>query len=330
MSNYGQLTTLGISFQDSYGVFTEAGSYPNVVADSYHFVEFTSEDIGLEIPPLLDESMRGVFDEGDSYAGARMISGTLAVNALPLAMGVLFKAMFGAPTTVTSAGYYTHTFKPRTADFDGKCAGTPFSIQKNMGVTSADIFADLNMTTLELGITQGQLMRATATIVGGTFGRRSAAAASFDTGKRFTWDQSSISISGSANDEVTEATITIEESIEAQHTLSGKVFASRTKRTGFRMVTVGGTIRFENRTEYEAFAAQSERPMVITLTGATEVQSGYKEIIEIDMPAFRYEEFKPSAGGPGPIEVGFSGKAKYHVGSGTAVQITLANTQAAY
>ena len=62
----------------------------------------------------------------------------------------------------------------------------------------------------------------------------------------------------------------------------------------------------------------------------TEVQSGYKESINLKLPLMRYEEVGPTAEGPGQIEVGVTGRGKYSVTSATAMEVTLVNTQVAY
>ena len=64
--------------------------------------------------------------------------------------------------------------------------------------------------------------------------------------------------------------------------------------------------------------------------GNVEVQSGFNESITITLPGLRYTEFPPAAGAPGEIEVSFSADAKYHVGSATAMEVTVVNTHPAY
>jgi len=48
------------------------------------------------------------------------------------------------------------------------------------------------------------------------------------------------------------------------------------------------------------------------------------------VPLFRHTEDKPVIGAVGEIEVSFSSKGVYSANSGTALQVTLTNTKAAY
>lgn len=321
---YGQTTDLGIALQNSWGT-------PNV--SSLYWLPFNSEGIGLNIPPLISQANRGVFDEGDHYAGPRSVDGDLSVEAQPIAIGALLAAFFGSPvsTKADSAAVYDHVYQPPTSDYDTTySAKRPVTIVKNLEVGSAEQFSDLNAATLELAINNGEFLMATVGFVGGHFQQVAPITPSFPVGKRWTWDQTSVSLAGSANGNVSQLSLALDESIEAQHTLSGSSYPSRVKRTGFRMTNVSGTMKFDDQDEYQQFLAQSERELDVTLTGAVEVSSGYYNALRLQVPLLRHTEFKPVAGGPGEIEVSFSSKGVYSVASGTAVRVTLTNTQTAY
>ena len=319
---YGNNSVIGIIFQDSYGSVGDTSSA--------HFIPFISEGINLAIPPIYSENMRSIIDEGDTYQGPRTIEGDLDCEAQPLALGAMLNSVLELTGSVNSDAIYTHTFKPRTSDFDEKSAGNPVTVYKYLETGSAMMMSDLNGNTLELGIANGELLKAKVGFVGGTFSQTAAVAESFTTGKRWTWDQTSLSIGGTAQDLAMDLTITVDETIEAQHTLNASQYPARTKRTGFRSVAVAGTLKFDNQDEYQEFISQSERELVLHFEGSTEIQSGYYDALTITLPAMRYEEVAPAAGGPGAIEVGITGRGKYSVDSATAMEITLVNTQATY
>lgn len=321
---YGQTTDIGIALQNSWGA-------ANV--SSLHWIPFLSEGLGLNIPPLISQANRGVYDEGDHYEGARTIDGDLSVETQPIMIGALLAAYFGSPTSTkaSSADVYDHVFEPPTSDYDTTyCAKRPITIVKNFDVGSAEQFSDLNASTLELSINNGEFLQATVGFVGGHFQQIAPIIPAFPTGKRWTWDQTSVSIGGAANADVTQLTVSLEEGIEAQHTLSGSSYPSRIKRTGFRVTNISGTLKFDSQDEFQEFLGQSERELDVTLTGNTAISSGYTNVLRIQAPLFRHTEFKPAAGGPGQIEASFTSKGVYSVTSGTAVRITLTNTQTAY
>ena len=319
---YGNNSEVGICFQDSYGTLN---------VDSMHWLPILDEDVGLEKPPLVSQSMRGNYDEGQHHEGANAVNGTINGEAHPIALGALLTAAFGGATVVQSAGIYTHTFKPRTTEFDSKSANIPFTMHKFLDDSgSASLFYDLNANGIELGIANGELLMANLEVVGGNFQQISNIAASYPTGKQWTWDTTSISIAAAGVDEIKQLSIKTSESIEAMHTLNGSVFPSRNKRTGFRTIEISGTMTFDDQDEYQQFLSQSERELIVNFKGDTEIQSGYYDVCNIIVPLLRHTEYKPTVGAVGEIEVSFSSKGVYSADSGTALQVTLVNTKAAY
>lgn len=319
---YGMKSNIALTFQNS---FDSVGD-----VSSGHFIPFLSEALALKIPPKYSENMRGVFDEGDTYEGPRMVEGDINCEAQIVPAGAMLKAMF-AETIVNSDSLYTRTFKPRQSDWDEKSANHPVTVYKYLDTGSAMQYYNLNAATMEINIAQGEFLQMTAGFVGGAFQQVANVAASLPTGKRFTWNVASLSVDGSALGNLMDLTITVDDgALEATHTLNNSKYPSRVKRTGFRTIAVEGTIKFDNQDEYQQFLSQSERKLVAHFEGPTEIQSGYNEGLTIQLPALRYEEFEPAAGGPGQIEVGITARGKYHVGSGSALEITHYSDQAAY
>ncbi len=320
---YGQKSHVGVIFQDSYGT-------PGSV-NSIHFIPFLSETLNLAIPPMYSENIRGVFDEGDTYEGPRMVEGEIDTEAQPISFGAMLKCILEETSVVQSIGLYTRTFKPRVSDFDEVSANNPVTAYKYLDTGSAKLFSDLNGATLEIGIANGELFKSKVGFVGGNFSQNAAVAASFPVGKRWTWDQTSITLAGVANTKVGNMTITLDDGgLEATHTVRTSKYPSRIKRSGFRTIAVDGTLKFDNQDEYQEFISQSERELVLAFTGNVEVQSGYFDTAIIKLPLLRYEEAAPTAEGPGEIEMSVTARGKYSVDSGTAMEITLINTQAAY
>lgn len=322
---YGNKSVIGLAFQTAYG--SEA------LVSSMDFFEFMSESVTEKIPPLMSTGMRGIYDEGDAEAGPKTIDGDINIEARGIDVGVMLKAIFGDPTTTkeNSADVYNHVFEPRQSDFSDLSAGNPMTMYKYLDDQgSASMFSDMNATNIEFTLANGDFLKTKLGLVGGGVSQQAASAASYSTGKRFKWDQTSLSIDGAANCDFRDLTITVDESLEAQHTLCASNYPSRVKRTDFRTISVGGTLVFRDRTELEAYRAQTERPMVVTITGGATISSGYTDSLKVDMPLLRYSEADASAGGAGSLELPVTGAAKYSVNSATGMQITLVNTRAAY
>ncbi len=322
MAGYGQEGTLQLQFQNSFGT---------QLTNSLEPIQIISESIVVEKPPLISQEMKGIFDEGPSYEGLNSIAGDLQIEINNTTLGFLCRAVLGEATVVSSDGLRTHTFKPATTDFDEFSARTPFTVVKDLSdAGSAQVLYDLVGSTLELSVANGELVKATMGVVGGKYLQEAATTPTFTVDSGWTWDVGSFSLGGAAISDLADLTVSVDNALANRHTINGNKTPSHTKRDGFRTVAINGTMIFTNQTEYQKFIAQSEERLSLFLATGTEAQSGYNESLEIIAPAFRYTAFAPTLGGPNLIEVGFEGMAKYHTGSGTALQITLVNTHLAY
>lgn len=318
MSQYGQTTDLAINFQNSFG--TE-------MVNSLYWIPFLNESITQKKPPIITEELAGSYDEGPSYEGANLIDGEIMTDANPITLGMMLRALCGAPTSVQSGGIYTHTFQLRSTDFDDQHANDPLTFYKYMNTGSAELMYDMCANELELSCAMGELLGAKLGLVGGSYKQTAAVAAVYPAEDHLMWDAASASFASAANDQISEITINVNQSLEAMHTFNSSKSPSRVKRTGFRSTGISGTLKFEDQDEYQDFIAQNERLFELHFQDDTEIQSGYYNALTIVSSAFRYEEFEPAVGGAGPIEVSFTGKAK---GRTNPITFILVNTQAAY
>lgn len=322
---YGQDAKLGIAFQTSHGT---------VVSDtgSFYPMPFLSESITPKYPELLSLNMEGRFDEGEAYSGARTVGGTLTMEAQPITVGVLLKTICGSATVVQSDGIYSHTYKPRTSDFDANVIGEPMTIYKNLadGAT-VPIYRDCVATRIELSVSNGEFLLAGLDVTGGVVDTKIASADIGEAvGKKWTWDVTSLQLGGSANTDFADLTIQIDEQASERHVLQTSRDPARVKRDGRRQIRVNGTVRFEDQTEYDLFLAQTTQALRITMTGPVEIQSGYYDVLDIIVPSFKYLTYPVEFSDASELMVSFDGKAEYHAGSGTSIAITLTNTQATF
>ena len=312
---YGMNGHCAIGFQDSYGT-------SNV--DSLHYFPMISESINESIPPLLDEGMRGRFEEGESYEGPHDINGDLVTNIHPILFGKLLAAWCGQSSAdPVGSGCISHQFIPKTSDFDELAATPPCTIEIYRDAGSASLYYDMCLDALAIEFAHGALIKNTASWVGGKFSKAVKTSPTYLAGSSFTWDVTSISWNGVAIDEYENITVTFGNALEAKGTLNGSKYANRTKRSGYRTITIAGTILFVNQTEVDLFRAQTKQRLVIT----SKVGSN---MIELDFPAMRYDEFPANIGGMGLISVGFSATVKYHADSGTMFEGTVVNSQETY
>lgn len=317
---YGQNADFGISFQNSWD---SVGS-----VNSARFLPILNESVGKNIPELVSESMRSIFEEGDSYEGPHANDGDFEVECQPANLAVMLKAAFGSLSTVTSGSLKTHTFTPSTSDWDDTSALKPFTIYKYLETGSAMQFYNMNASGLEIMISNGELLKAKLSVVGGGFQQISNTSATYPSGRKiWTWDSTSLSIAGTANADIENMTLKLNNAVEAVHTLNASKLPSGTKVTGFRTLEIEGTIKFIDQDEYQSFLNSDERQLKVHCQGTSAVQSGYYESITIDVPKMRYSEFKPQATGPGEITVGFTAKGKYSVESANLLKITMQTSE---
>lgn len=324
----GLKAIVGLAAQNSYGTAPAVGSYM--------FLPILSESIDLTIPPLYPNDFTGILEEAKEVEqGAGSIGGDITLNAGPITLGQILKAAIGDPATAISGSSYQHTFVPRSGDYQLESAQRPFAIFKSWsGVGSAEVYSDMALNTLELSVAQGELLKVKAGFIGGKQGYAAPQVPSYPAGRRIPWDVASIQVGSStgmaAHPEFKSLTVTVDNALEAMHTLSGLQYPSRIARTGFRKLSISGTLLFESLLECDAFLNQSERIFIATFVSKDTIMTNTRNILRIDVPSLRYKELKKPTGGPGRIELQVSADAVYNAGSGHAFKATLSNTYAAY
>lgn len=325
--SYGLDTRVGISFQNSYGTSNTG---------SMHWLQPTQDTISLKKAEIKRKGMRNIYAEGALIEGANTVAGDITIEADGISVGVLLEAMFNR-TTVTSGSLFTHTYKPRTADFDAQLsANKPFTYHKHLGdAGSAQLYSDLNGEQLDLDITDGQLLTAKMGVVGGTYSQIAKLSPTYYTGAPFDWSVTSATIAGTARINIQKLGFTFKNTLQAKQTLGEQngvpnKYPDRVKRTGEQTTEISGTFLFDDQTDLQQFIAQSRQRLVVNLTGASQITSGYNESITLDFPALVITDFPQGVPNAGELAVAFKGTAEYSVSSGTAFAITLVNTKAGY
>ncbi len=324
--SYGAQIKFGIARQ------TDVGSYVTA-ATSFHPIPLTSEDVGLTKEEVISANLTGRFEEGGVFDGVSRVDGTIEFEVTPEALGTVLMAGVKNVTGVASASLYTHTFIPRTADYNSLYCNEPITIYKQFADSnSAELYFDAQIGQVELTVAQGQLMTGRATVVGGNrlatgVGSANIVSTAGEADNLFLWDVTSISYNGSALSQATEMTVTINENIEPLYSLNNALTPYKYARSGFREVTVAGTMYFSDRAILNDFANGTKRRLVINLRNTREeVQSGYYSTFQIDIPQLKITQFKPGASGPGEVSVSFTGRGLVDPTSNYSAQFILTST----
>ncbi len=314
---YGIGGHLGISFQSSFGTSN---------ANSRDYMEIVSESVSEDIPAIVSENLRGIYDEGGNYEGFHTIAGDIMAEAHPIGLGKMLGAFCNNSSISNQASCYTHEFIPQHTDFDDLSAVRPMTIEiyRSDG-GSAGIYYDCNCNELTLEFAHNALMKSSIGVVGGKFTRTAATTPTYPAGSAFPWNVTSVSMGGAAIDEIVSLTIKGNNALETKGTLDGTKTANRIKRNGFRTFEISGTLMFDDQVQFDKYISYTNQRLIVHVAGGTVGNSTVS--FTVDVPNVVYTAFPANISGPGLIEVSFTGKASYNTTSSYIAQFTLVNTK---
>ncbi len=313
---YGQRGHLMWDFQNSYGTSK---------VDSLEAIPIISESVVHTIEQLVEQNMYARLAESPRHEGMHGVAGSIEMESHPIAMGFPLKAALGQVTTTSDTAKQVHVFQPVAADFDGRAAVPPSTLEFHRDQGSAGLYFDMLADTLRLNIANGQLLSLSTAMIGAGFTRQAAGSPTFAPGKPFQWAQFSGSLGGIGILDIRNLQLEFNNQLEARHTLQNCRTPYRIKRTGPQLVELSGTLEFAQHSYWDALLDQSEIPFIAHFTGAESPTS-----LKIDVPAFRFKTFEPGIAGPGIVEAVFTAQGVFHTGSNTALEITLENTREFY
>lgn len=325
--SYGAQIKFGIARQSAAGAAV-------TTATSYFGIALTNEDVGLEKEELISANLTGRFEQGAVYDGVSKVAGTIEFELTPVNMlAALMATVNYAPTIVTSGSLRTATWLPNATDFSSTLVKAPISIYKQFSdASSAEQFYDCQFSQMELSLSQGQFMKGRMTVVGGArtptgIGSLGVLPPANDVGVLFPWSVASLSLGGSAISQYSDISISLNENVDAIYSMDGTLTPYKYTRTGFREVTVQGTMYFTNRDLLNAFANGTQQRLLVTLQATrSAIQSGYYNTLVIDVPQMKVTAFKPGASGPGEVSVSFTGRGVLDPTSNYAIQYTTITT----
>lgn len=302
---------------------------------SFHHIPLVSEDVGFSKEEVISANLTGRFEQGAVYDGLSNVSGTIQLEPEPWSLGVVLDATMNHATAVSSGSLKNFTFFPRTVDYSSLFVNEPYTIYKQFSDSnSAEHYFDCQFGQVDMTFAQGQLMTARTQVVGGArvlngIGSLSLVLHTADAQRNWLWDVCSISYNGAGVGQMSEVTVSLNENIEPLYTLNGTLAPYKYARSGFREITVSGTMYFTDRAILNDFVSGTQRRMILTAKNTrVEIQSGYNPFLEIDIPQMKVTEFKPGASGPGEAAVSFTARAVTDANSNYALKVTLINTYA--
>jgi hypothetical protein len=313
----GMLGFIGLGKETTWGTGVSATDY----------FEIMSENIGASIARYPTRNAYGGFHEPDDMAGAVMVAGDMSVAAFPVPLGVLLKAIMNTSSigVVASGVLWKTNFITTKSEFADGVPSQPYTIEVHRDTGSSFRYAGGQANQLQMTLAPNQDLRCT---VGWLAKQPSIIARSTPTfvssPDPFAWDTASVSVGGSATSRLEAFNLSVRNNINPHLALANSVYAARMRRGDAQLVRFGGTYDFQDQAEYDDFIAQTERAFVLNLTRANSM------VLNITMPRVVYETFPPAIGGRDRLTVGFTGIAKYHAGSGCAINFALTSTKSNY
>jgi len=317
-SGYGMAGHLALNFQDAYGASQ---------VTSLQTVPIVNESLQHTIEPLTQSNMYGRFGESPYCEGPHAVDGGISIECEPSAMGHFLKSVMGTVSTTSDTNDQTHVFVPSipSSEFSDRAATQPLTFEVYRDVGSAHVYYDCIGNDLSINIANGQLLTMETNIVGAGFSRKASSTPVFPTGKPFLWDQFSGSYNGAAIVDLQDLTVTINNNVEAVHTLTGSKSPYRIKRTAQQMVEISGTFIFASHSYQQAFEAQAENSMVFNFTNAISPHS-----FKMDFSKVRFKTFEANMAGTELVTATFNAGAMFDTSSDRACTFTLVNTHTYY
>ena len=310
-SGYGMTSFVQMSKQNSFN---------DINVSSHRAISITGETLEFSIEQIQEESMYGRYSQSPSHEGMHKYEGALTAEASAANLGALFVSYFG----VDSVDGHKHNFQLQNSDFDIYAATTPFTIEVfRGGDANSFLYGDMVGNTINLNITNGELLTCEVGYIGASFSRDTASTPTYDTDPiPFNWSQSSISFASTAVCEMRELSVTGTKNIEAQYSLCNQKDPYAIKRSDFETAELSGTMIFQDLTFFDAYEAQSQSALTLNFV------SNSPNNLELIFPKVKLLTFAPMINAKGLLEVPFTARADYDEATATAMQFNLtdANT----
>ena len=318
---YGDLGYMGMSFQSSFGT-------ANV--SSMDYMPIVSESLTHEIEQIVTQTLQARFEEGPSYAGQENFKGDVVMEVHPIHVVKLLKAWSGQSSPTLVGSVYTHRVIPVQTAWDNFAALPPVTVEiyRDAG-NSSYLFYDMCVDALTFEIANGALWRTTVGFVGGKFQKNAKAAPTYIPGSAYPFDVTSLQLGGAANVDHSKVTIKMNNKLKPMFFLNGLRTPGRILRGDKRTIDISGTTVYMNDTQADIFRAQTAQALVINARGQSLTTSQWADFF-IRIPQMRYTTYPANIAGPGLIEVGYSGVAKYDESSATMIEFTMQNTRSGY
>lgn len=313
----GMLGHIGIGKETTWGTGVAVTDY----------VESLSESVVTNIERFETRNIYAGIYEPDDSPGLNRHEGDIVFAVSPRNVGHFLNGCLGvsSPAVVLSGFLYTNAFTPTQTIATSLVPLPSYTLEVfrpgASALSSSSRYAGAVISKLAFNLKPNQDLRCTASVIAQARTGITKTTASFPASPTqfFTWDVASVALAGAAYDRFGELNIEFDNQLEGVSLLDGSNTITRIRRTGAQMVRIGGSLEFEDFTDYNSFLSATEQALKVTLSRASSFQMVF------DVPRMIYTAYPVTIGGRGRLSVNFEGMARYHVGSANAIKISVTN-----
>ena len=285
------------------------------------YVEALSENLSAEFDRYDYKNIIGTIAPPDDQAGVLRVGGEIAFAINPANVGRFLKGFFyTSSVTVVRSGFLFNNIFRSTVDIHNATSLLPsYEVEVFRDVTSAHRYTGCVMNTFNLNVQPNNALAMTVGMIGrdAFLTQKGTPTYPGSPAKPFTFDTASLSIDGAATTLIETLDISGNNNLQGIPALNLSTRIAKLRRAGHQEINISGTIDFEDVSEYLDFINQTEKSMKLSVTKADSFQ------MVIDLPRVVYTAFPMGISGRDRVLVNFAGKAFYHSGSKTAIEVTL-------
>ena len=288
------------------------------------YVEALSESLSAEFDRYDLKNIIGTLAPPDDEAGVLRVGGDVSFPVNPANVGRFLQGFFfsNQVTTVLSGFLFTNRFTSTSSTHNATSILPSYEVEVFRDVTSAQRYTGCVMNTFQLNVQPNNALAMTVGMIGRDTALKAKSTPTFpgSPAKPFTFDTASLSLGGSATTLIETLNIEGNNNLHGIPALNLSKRIAKVRRAGHQEINISGVIDFEDTTEYLKFLNQTEQSMKLSVTKADSFQ------MVVDLPRVVYTAFPMGISGRDRLLVNFAGKAFYHSGSGTAIEVALTTT----
>lgn len=294
---------LGIKKESSFNTAVTVDRFYEFNSESTKYNKNTVVGQGLRAGGLTPRANRRVVTTKGS-------EGDFEIDLPSRGLGLLLSLATGSvPTGTLANGAYTYQFTPD--DLLGDSFTTQIAVPQYGGTLTYKTMSGCKMNSFELSVGAGDIAKGKFTIDGVTFTAGSSTSATpaysnFATTNLFHFAQGSVTDNSSTTyANIKDFTFSVDNSLKTDRYNLGATGAKAEQIiNGFRAITGKVTAEFTDTVLLDKFIADTTAGLKVTFTGGTIGTT--TELLEIVIPAAKFDGDVPMVSGPGVIDVSFS------------------------